>query len=64
MILSLFAGIDLEKKLKSSAQEQQSHLRPGKLLGAVANAWPYGKTPASHIIPFVQMKYFWPRGSQ
>src|SRR5437016_222178 len=55
MILCRLSGLDLEKTGVIAGMSGSPIYINGKLLGAVAYAWPYGKEPIAGITPFVQM---------
>jgi hypothetical protein len=55
MILCRLSGLDLEKTGVIAGMSGSPIYIGGKLLGAVAYAWPYGKEPIAGITPFVQM---------
>ena len=58
MILCRLSGLDLEKTGVIAGMSGSPIYINGKLLGAVAYAWPYGKEPIAGITPFVQMHDF------
>ncbi|HWY86956.1 MAG TPA: hypothetical protein VNX28_09545 [Gemmataceae bacterium] len=58
MILCRLSGLDLEKTGVIAGMSGSPIYIGGKLLGAVAYAWPYGKEPIAGITPFVQMHDF------
>jgi hypothetical protein len=55
MILCRLAGLDLEKTGIIAGMSGSPVYLEGKLLGAVAYAWPFGKEPIAGITPFSQM---------
>src|SRR6266849_39304 len=55
MILCRLSGLDLEKTGVIAGMSGSPIYIEGKLLGAVAYAWPYGKEPIAGITPFAQM---------
>ncbi len=56
IILCRLSGLDLEKTGVIAGMSGSPVYINGKLLGAVAYAWPYGKEPIAGITPFVQMQ--------
>jgi hypothetical protein len=55
MILCRLAGLNLEKTGIIAGMSGSPIYVQGKLLGAVAYAWPYGKEPIAGVTPFCQM---------
>lgn len=55
MVLCRLAGLDLDKTGVIAGMSGSPIYIQGKLLGAVAYAWPYGKEPIAGITPFCQM---------
>src|SRR5205807_9424338 len=55
MVLCRLSGLDLEKTGVIAGMSGSPIYMDGKLLGAVAYAWPYGKEPIAGVTPFVQM---------
>ena len=55
MVLCRLSGLNLEKTGVIAGMSGSPVYIDGKLLGAVAFAWPYGKEPIAGITPFVQM---------
>jgi hypothetical protein len=55
MILCRLSGLNLEKTGVIAGMSGSPVYIDGKLLGAVAYAWPYGKEPIAGVTPFVQM---------
>jgi hypothetical protein len=55
MILCRLSGLNLEKTGVIAGMSGSPIYIGGKLLGAVAYAWPYGKEPIAGITPFAQM---------
>src|SRR5438094_592237 len=55
MVLCRLSGLDLEKTGVIAGMSGSPVYIDGKLLGAVAFAWPYGKEPIAGITPFAQM---------
>jgi hypothetical protein len=55
MVLCRLAGLDLEKTGVIAGMSGSPIYIQGKLLGAVAYAWPFGKEPIAGITPFSQM---------
>lgn len=55
MILCRLAGLNLEKTGVIAGMSGSPIYIEGKLLGAVAFAWPYGKEPIAGVTPFSQM---------
>lgn len=58
MVLARLSGLNLEKTGVIQGMSGSPVYLEGKLLGAVAYAWPYGKEPIAGITPFVQMRDF------
>ncbi len=58
MVLCRLSGLDLEKTGVIAGMSGSPVYIDGKLLGAVAYAWPYGKEPIAGITPFCQMHGF------
>ncbi len=58
MILARLSGLNLDKTGVIQGMSGSPVYLQGKLLGAVAFAWPYGKEPIAGITPFVQMRDF------
>jgi SpoIVB peptidase S55 len=58
LILARLSGLDLEKTGVIAGMSGSPVYIEGKLLGAVAFAWPYGKEPIAGITPFAQMDGF------
>jgi hypothetical protein len=58
MILARLSGLALDKTGVIQGMSGSPVYLQGKLLGAVAFAWPYGKEPIAGITPFVQMRDF------
>jgi hypothetical protein len=58
MILTRLSGLGLDKTGVIQGMSGSPVYLEGKLLGAVAFAWPYGKEPIAGITPFVQMRDF------
>lgn len=55
MILCRLSGLDLERTGVIAGMSGSPVYIDGKLLGAVAYAWPFGKDPIAGITPFSQM---------
>src|SRR5260370_14329992 len=55
MVLCRLSGLDLDKTGVIAGMSGSPIYIQGKLLGAVAYAWPYGKEPIAGITPFCQM---------
>src|SRR5438132_11086860 len=55
MILCRLSGLNLEKTGVIAGMSGSPIYIDGKLLGAVAYAWPFGKEPIAGITPFCQM---------
>ncbi len=55
MVLCRLSGLNLENTGVIAGMSGSPIYIGGKLLGAVAYAWPYGKEPIAGITPFVQM---------
>ena len=58
MVLCRLSGLDLEKTGVIAGMSGSPVYLDGKLLGAVAYAWPFGKEPIAGITPFCQMHGF------
>jgi hypothetical protein len=58
MVLCRLSGLDLEKTGVIAGMSGSPVYLDGKLLGAVAYAWPYGKEPIAGVTPFCQMHEF------
>jgi len=58
MILCRLSGLDLERIGVIAGMSGSPIYVDGKLLGAVAFAWPYGKDPIAGVTPFSQMHAF------
>jgi SpoIVB peptidase S55 len=58
MVLCRLSGLDLEKTGVIAGMSGSPVYIDGKLLGAVAYAWPYGKEPIAGVTPFCQMHGF------
>jgi hypothetical protein len=58
MVLCRLSGLDLEKTGVIAGMSGSPVYLDGKLLGAVAYAWPYGKEPIAGVTPFCQMHGF------
>src|SRR5437899_2241943 len=58
LILCRLAGLNLDRTGVIAGMSGSPIYIEGKLLGAVAYAWPYGKEPIAGITPFVQMREF------
>jgi hypothetical protein len=58
LVLCRLAGLDLERTGVIAGMSGSPIYIQGKLLGAVAYAWPFGKDPIAGITPFVQMERF------
>jgi hypothetical protein len=58
MVLARLSGLDLERTGVIAGMSGSPVYIDGKLLGAVAYAWPYGKDPIAGITPFAQMHEF------
>jgi hypothetical protein len=58
LVLCLLSGLDLEKTGVIQGMSGSPIYIDGKLLGAVAYAWPYGKIPIAGVTPFAQMREF------
>lgn len=58
MVLARLSGLELEKTGVIAGMSGSPVYVDGKLVGAVAYAWPYGKEPIAGITPFVQMHGF------
>jgi hypothetical protein len=55
LVLCRLAGLDLERTGTIAGMSGSPVYIDGKLLGAVAYAWAYGKDPICGVTPFVQM---------
>src|SRR4029077_9372947 len=58
MILCRLSGLGLEKTGVIAGMSGSPIYVDGKLLGAVAFAWPFGKEPIAGVTPFCQMQAF------
>jgi hypothetical protein len=58
MVLCRLSGLGLEKTGVVAGMSGSPIYIDGKLLGAVAYAWPYGKEPIAGVTPFCQMHEF------
>ena len=58
MVLCRLSGLGLEKTGVIAGMSGSPIYIDGKLLGAVAYAWPYGKEPIAGVTPFCQMHGF------
>src|SRR5439155_13144284 len=58
MVLCRLSGLDLEKTGVIAGMSGSPVYIEGKLLGAVAYAWAFGKEPIAGITPFSQMHDF------
>lgn len=58
MILCRLSGLDLERTGVIAGMSGSPIYIDGKLVGAVAYAWPYGKDPIAGVTPFSQMLSF------
>src|SRR5262249_58846576 len=58
LILARLSGIGLDKTGVIAGMSGSPVYIDGRLLGAVAYAWPFGKEPIAGITPFVQMRSF------
>jgi hypothetical protein len=58
MVLCRLSGLNLDKTGVIAGMSGSPVYLQGKLLGAVAYAWPYGKEPIAGITPFTQMYRF------
>src|SRR6266436_3906648 len=58
MILCRLSGLGLEKTGVIAGMSGSPIYLDGKLLGAVAFAWPFGKEPIAGVTPFSQMRDF------
>jgi hypothetical protein len=58
LVLCRLAGLDLERTGTIAGMSGSPIYLDGKLLGAVAYAWAYGKDPICGVTPFVQMHGF------
>ncbi|MGE3803545.1 MAG: SpoIVB peptidase S55 domain-containing protein [Gemmataceae bacterium] len=55
LVLCRLAGLDLERSGVIAGMSGSPVYIDGKLLGAVAYAWPFGKDPIAGVTPFKQM---------
>ena len=58
MVLCMLSGLDLDKTGVIQGMSGSPIYIDGKLLGAVAYAWQFGKLPIAGVTPFVQMREF------
>jgi hypothetical protein len=58
MVLCRLSGLNLEKTGVIAGMSGSPVYVEGKLLGAVAYAWPFGKEPIAGVTPFVQMQTY------
>jgi hypothetical protein len=58
MVLCRLSGLDLEKTGVIAGMSGSPVYIDGKLLGAVAYAWPFGKEPIAGVTPFCQMHHY------
>src|SRR5947208_1679119 len=58
IVLCRLSGLDLEKTGVIAGMSGSPIYLDGKLLGAVAYAWAYGKEPIAGVTPFSQMHGF------
>jgi hypothetical protein len=58
LVMARLSGANLEKTGVIAGMSGSPVFIEGKLLGAVAYAWPFGKEPIAGITPFVQMHQF------
>ncbi len=58
MVLCRLSGLNLEKTGVIAGMSGSPIYIQGKLLGAVAFAWPFGKEPIAGVTPFAQMHEF------
>ncbi len=58
MIVCRLSGLDLDRTGVIAGMSGSPIYIDGKLLGAVAFAWPYGKDPIAGVTPFCQMHSF------
>jgi hypothetical protein len=58
LILCKLSGMNLDKTGVIAGMSGSPIYIEGKLLGAVAYAWPYGKEPIAGVTPFSQMESF------
>ena len=58
MVLCRLSGLDLDKTGVIAGMSGSPIYINGKLLGAVAYAWPFGKEPIAGVTPFSQMHGF------
>lgn len=56
MVLARLSGLGLDRTGVIAGMSGSPVYLDGKLLGAVAYAWPFGKEPIAGITPFVQMR--------
>src|SRR3954447_9505103 len=58
MVLCRLSGLNLEKTGVIAGMSGSPVYVEGKLLGAVAYAWPFGKEPIAGVTPFCQMQSY------
>jgi len=58
LVLARLSGLGLEKTGVIAGMSGSPVYVEGKLVGAVAYAWPFGKEPIAGITPFSQMQGF------
>ncbi len=58
LVLCRLSGLNLDRTGVIAGMSGSPICINGKLLGAVAYAWPYGKEPIAGVTPFVQMREF------
>lgn len=58
MILCRLSGLDLERTGVIAGMSGSPIYVQGKLMGAVAYAWPFGKDPIAGVTPFEQMERY------
>src|SRR5437879_3229379 len=58
MVLCRLSGLDLDRTGVIAGMSGSPVYIDGKLLGAVAYAWPFGKEPIAGVTPFSQMHGF------
>lgn len=58
LVLARLSGMDLDRTGVIAGMSGSPVYVDGKLVGAVAYAWPFGKEPIAGITPFVQMQSF------
>lgn len=58
LVIAKLSGANLEKTGVIAGMSGSPVYINGKLLGAVAYAWPFGKEPIAGITPFIQMHQF------